>query len=165
MREMVFGAGLAKITYYDGQRFSVAAEGLAAPGGINASPDLGTIYVAETQGSRVSAFSREPATGALTYKGAADLPSLPDNIDVTPDGTLYVAAHANAIALVQQFADATKVAPTQVFRIPAGTLKAEQVFYTKGDVISAGSVAAVLDDMMLLGSITDKKVMLCRTPA
>jgi len=165
MREMVFGAGLAKITYYDGQKFSVAAEGLAAPGGINASPDLTTIYVAETQGSRVSAYTRNAATGALTYKGEAALPSLPDNIDVAPDGTLYVAAHANAVALVRQFADATKVAPTQVFRIPADSLKATQVFFTKGEVISAGSVAAVHDDKMLLGSITDKKVMLCKTPA
>ena len=73
-------------------------------------------------------------------------------------------AHSNAIALVQQFADPTKVAPTQVFRIPADSLKATQVFFTKGDLISAGSIAATLGDKMLLGSITDKKVMLCKTP-
>jgi arylesterase/paraoxonase len=165
MREMVFGASLAAITYYDGSKFSVAFDGTASPGGINASPDLGTIYVAETQGSRITAFKREAATGALTQTGAAELPSLPDNIDVAADGSLWVTAHANAIALVQQFADPTKVAPTQVFRIPADTMKATQVFFSTGDVISAGSIAATLGDKMLLGSITDKKVMLCKTPA
>jgi arylesterase/paraoxonase len=164
LREMVFGAALAQITYYDGARFSVAAEGLAAPGGINASPDLGTIYVAETQGRRVSAFARDAATGALRSTGAADLPSLPDNIDVEPSGTLWVAAHADAVALVRQFADTARVAPTQVFRIVPDTLTATQVFFSNGGVISAGSVAAVHGPTMLLGSITDTKVMRCATP-
>jgi arylesterase / paraoxonase len=165
MREMVFGAALAAITYYDGATFSVAVKATASPGGINAAPDLGTIYVAETQGRRVSAFKRDAATGALAKIGAADLPSLPDNIDVAEDGALWVTAHADAIALVRQFADPAKVAPTQVFRIPADTMTAAQVFYTTGDVISAGSVAATLGDKMLLGSITDKKVMLCVKPS
>ena len=100
----------------------------------------------------------------LTKTSAVDLGSLPDNIDVAADGALWVTAHANATALVQQFADPKKVAPTQVFRIPAGSMKATQVFYNKGDMLSAGSVAATLGDKMLLGSITDKKVMLCKTP-
>ncbi len=165
MREMVFGAAISAITYYDGTKFSVAFDGTASPGGINASPDLSTIYVAETQASKVTVFKRDVATGVLTRTGAADLPSLPDNIDVAADGSLWVTAHANAIALVQQFADPTKVAPTQVFRIPADTLKATQVFFSKGDLISAGSIAATLGDKMLLGSITDKKVMLCKAPA
>ena len=164
MREMAFGASLAAVTYYDGTKFSVAIDGTASPGGINASLDLGTIYVAETQANRVSMFKRDVATSKLTPTGAAELPSLPDNIDVAADGSLWVTAHSNAIALVQQFADPTKVAPTQVFRIPADSLKATQVFFTKGDLISAGSIAATLGDKMLLGSITDKKVMLCKTP-
>lgn len=164
MREMVFGASLAAITYYDGTKFSVAADGLASPGGINASPDLATIYVAETQGHAVSYWSRDVATGALSRSGEAPLPSLPDNIDVAADGALWVTAHANAVALVQQFADATKVAPTQVLRIPPGSTTAAQVFFNKGDLLSAGSVAATLDDKMLVGSITDKKVLLCKTP-
>ncbi|MDX2142907.1 MAG: hypothetical protein SFV19_06110 [Rhodospirillaceae bacterium] len=164
MREMVFGAALAQITYYDGAKFSVAAAGLAAPGGINASADLSTIYVAETQGQRVSIWAREPASGTLSPKGQIDLPSLPDNIDVAEDGALWVTAHADAIALVRQFADATKEAPTQVFRVPAQSTTATQVFFSTGDVISAGSVAATLGDKMLLGSITDKKVMLCEKP-
>jgi arylesterase / paraoxonase len=164
MREMVFGASLAAITYYDGAKFSVAYDGTASPGGINASLDLSTIYVAETQGNRITAFARDAATGVLKPSGVADIPSLPDNIDVAADGALWVTAHANAVALVQQFADATKVAPTQVFRIPPDTLKAQQVFFNKGDMLSAGSVAATLGDKMLLGSITDKKVMLCQTP-
>ena len=155
MREMAFGASLAAVTYYDGTKFSVAIDGTASPGGIN---------VAETQANRVSMFKRDVATSKLTPTGAAELPSLPDNIDVAADGSLWVTAHSNAIALVQQFADPTKVAPTQVFRIPADSLKATQVFFTKGDLISAGSIAATLGDKMLLGSITDKKVMLCKTP-
>jgi arylesterase/paraoxonase len=100
MREMVFGAALAQVTYYDGAKFSVAWSGAASPGGIAVSPNLATIYLAETQGYRVSAFKRDAATGALTETGEAALPSLPDNIDVAADGSLWVVAHANAIALV-----------------------------------------------------------------
>ena len=164
MRETVFGAALAQVTYYDGAKFSVAVDDVASPGGIAVSADLATIYLAETQGKRILAFKRDVASGALTQTGSALLPSLPDNIDVAADGALWVVAHANAIAMIQQFADPAKVAPTQVFRIPADTMTARQVFFTTGSVISTGSVAATLDDKMLLGSITDKKVMLCQRP-
>lgn len=165
MRETVFGAAIAQITYYDGAKFSVAYDGVASPGGINASPDLSTIYVAETQGHKVTSFKRDATTGALTKTGEVDLNSLPDNIDVADDGALWVASHSNAIALVRQFADETKVAPTQIFRITASEkMDAKQVFFNTGDLLSAGSVAAVSNGKMLLGSITDRKVLLCDTP-
>ncbi|MSO99072.1 MAG: SMP-30/gluconolactonase/LRE family protein [Rhodospirillaceae bacterium] len=164
MRETVFGAAFAQVTYFDGAKFSVALDGAASPGGIAVSADLATIYLAETQGKRISAFKRDATNGALSEIGTAPLPSLPDNIDVAADGSLWVVAHANAIALIRQFTDPTKVAPTQVFRIPADTMTARQVFFTTGNAISAGSIAATVGDKMLLGSITDKKVMLCQRP-
>ncbi|MBL8630363.1 MAG: SMP-30/gluconolactonase/LRE family protein [Rhodospirillaceae bacterium] len=164
-RESMLGAAIAQITYFDGEKFSVAYDGVAAPGGINVSPDMGTVYVAETQGHKVTAFRRDVVTGKLTHLYDIPLNSLPDNIDVAADGSLWVASHANAIALVRQFADKTKVAPTQIFRITTeGKPEAKQVFFTKGDVISAGSVAAVSNGKMLVGSITDKKILLCDEP-
>ncbi len=164
-REGVLGSPIAQITYYDGEKFSVAYDGVAAPGGIATSPDLKTVYVAETQGHKVSTFSRDVATGKLTHVSDIPLNSLPDNIDIAEDGTLWIASHANAIALVRQFADESKVAPTLIFRVTA-TEKPDvkQVFYTKGDVISAGSVAATHNGKMLLGSITDKKILVCEQP-
>jgi len=164
MRESVLGAAIAAITYYNGEKFSVAYDGVASPGGINVSADFNTVYVAETQGQKVSAFKRDAASGALTKASEVELNSLPDNIDVAADGSLWVASHANAIALVRQFADATQVAPTQVFRIRAESLAAAQVFFNTGDLISAGSVAATQGGKMLLGSITDRKILVCDTP-
>jgi arylesterase/paraoxonase len=164
-RESILGSPIAQITYFDGEKFSVAYDGVAAPGGINISPDMKTVYVAETQGHKVSTFSRDNATGKLTHVSDIPLNSLPDNIDIAADGSLWIASHANAIALVRQFADPTKFAPTLVFRVvPTETPDVKQVFFTKGEVISAGSVAATVNGKMLLGSITDKKILLCDQP-
>jgi arylesterase/paraoxonase len=164
LREAMFGAAIAEITYYDGTKFSTAYDGVASPGGINTSADFSTVYVAETQGHKVSSFKRDAATGALTKTGEVDLNSLPDNIDMAADGSLWVTSHSNSIALVRQFADPTQVSPTQIFRITPEKLEAKQVFYNKGNLISAGSVAATHNGKMLVGSITDKKVLLCDAP-
>ena len=73
--------------------------------------------------------------------------------------------HVPQSGLEDQGADETKVAPTLIFRVvPGPTADVKQVFYTDGSVISAGSVAATHNGKMLLGSITDKKVLMCATP-
>jgi arylesterase/paraoxonase len=166
-QELLLRRGLANVVYYDGYAMRVVAPGLKSPSGIDASSDRTRLYVAETSGNRVSVFRRDVVDGDLEHIGGADLGSAPDNIVVDEDDTVWIAAHARVLALVRSFANAANRAPTQVFawRAPsvAGS-RPEVVYLNLGDEISAGSVAAPWRERLLIGSITDRKVLLCTNP-
>jgi arylesterase / paraoxonase len=132
------------------------------------SPDGTRLYVSETAGNRIAVFARNGASGDLSLQGHVELGSAPDNITVNGDGSVWVAAHAKVLALIQHFGDATRLAPTQVFRLTFGAdvaaTQVEEVYLNLGEEISAGSVGAVFDRQLLIGSITERKLLRCRLP-
>ena len=166
--ELLFRRGLSTVAYFDGKTMRVVASGLKSAAGIGMSPDGSQVYVSETSGNRIAVFARNPASGDLTLRGHVDIGSAPDNINVNADGSVWVAAHAKVLALVRHFGDATQLAPTQVLRLdmaadPAQT-KVTPVYLNLGEEISAGSVGAVYNRELLIGSITERKLLRCRLP-
>lgn len=159
--ELLLARGLSPIVFFDGETMAVSRSDLAAASGINASLDGKEIYVAETLGERVRSFSRSGGA-ALDENAVFELDSGADNIDVAADGTLWVAAHANMLKLIQHFADANSPAPTQIWRVDPSTGSAETVYVNAGDEISAGSVGATHGARLLIGSITEAKVLVCQ---
>jgi len=155
--EMPFARRLSPLVMYDNGSASVLRNDLASPAGINA--DAEHLYVAETGGKRVSVYALDDLSGPP--RQIVRLPSAPDNIDIAADGSLWVAAHANTLALIRHFIDAQNPAPSQVFRIDSGTFEPVQRFLDLGENLSAGSVGATYANWLLLGSITEPHVLLC----
>ncbi len=164
MREMLYGAAYATVVYFDGASFHGVAADVTTGSGINVSPDGKYIYVAETTAQRLGIFARDTRLGLLARTGTVELSSAPDNIDVTADGILHVAAHANTIGLIRSFADPATKAPSQVLRIDtsdAGNVIVEEILLDDGSMLSAGSVGAAWENGLLVGSIMDRKILLC----
>jgi arylesterase/paraoxonase len=155
--EMLFARRLSPLVMYDSGSASVVRSDLASPAGINA--DAQYLYVAETGGKRLSVFRLDDLSGPPHQ--TIDLPSAPDNIDIAEDGSLWVAAHANTLALIRHFGDPQSPAPSQVFKIDTETFEPAQQFLDLGDGLSAGSVGATYGNWLLLGSITEPHVLLC----
>lgn len=165
--ELLFRRGLSKVVYFDGRTMRAVATGLKSASGIAMSPDGSRVYVAETSGNRVSVFARNAASGDLTFVEHVELGSAADNINVDADGSVWIAAHAKVLALGLHFGDATKLAPTQVFRfLPGakGDARLTEVYLDSGQAISAGSVGAAVNKQLLIGSITERKILRCRLP-
>lgn len=169
--EMLFRRGLSPIVYVDGGAARVAAAGLKAAAGIAMSPDGTRVYASETAGNRIAVYARNPGTGELDLLGRLPVEGAPDNLNVDSDGSVWVAAHAKVLALFRHFADAGQPAPTRILRYtPDGTAGGpvagalEDVLVDSGERISAGSVGAAWGRRLLVGSITERKVLDCRLP-
>jgi hypothetical protein len=80
---------------------------------------------------------------------------------------VWIAAHAKFLALIRSFADAKNLAPTEVLRFDPrreGADRLQAVYVNMGEQISAGAGATVYENSVLIGSITDRKMLRCRLP-
>jgi arylesterase/paraoxonase len=156
------GEKLTELVYFDGNDYSVVADDIQSGGGINISPDYGTLYIAETGGKRIRVAGLDPSDGSVTTTQYVDLGTSPDNIDVAADGSLWIGAHSNVAALVMHFIVGSK-APSQVVRIDLSGEQplVEEMYLNAGQQISASSVGATYGNTLLIGSITDRKLLIC----
>jgi arylesterase/paraoxonase len=157
------GIGASPITWFDGSSARYVATDIASGGGINGSADGTSLYVSETAGQRLRVFARA-STGELLERSRVDLPTSPDNVDVAGDGSLWITGHASTFALIRHFINGSP-APTQVLRLAldaeaSGT--AEEIYLDDGQQMSAGSIGATWNDLLLIGSITAKQLLVCR---
>ncbi len=167
MQELLFRRGLATWLVFDGEKMRVVDSGLKSGAGIAMSLDGTKIYVSETSANRIRVYARKPTSGDVSLSETIDIGSAPDNINLAGDGSLWIAAHAVTPALIRHFMDAKKLAPTQIFRLPpdaAPNKRLTEIYLNAGEQISAGSVAAAFGNEMLVGSITERKVLRCRIP-
>jgi arylesterase/paraoxonase len=156
------GLTVTDLIYFDGEEYAVVADDIESGGGINVSQDYATLYIAETSANALRVVKRNPADGTVETLQRIDLGSGPDNVNVAEDGTLLIGAHSNLVALVMHFIVGSD-SPTQVLRIDAGANPptVEEIYLNKGQEISAGSGADQFGNMLLIGSITDKKILVC----
>jgi len=156
------GEKLTELVYFNGSDYSVVANDIQSGGGINISPDYRTLYIAETGGKRIRVVGLDPSDGSVTTTQYVDLGTSPDNIDVAEDGSLWVGAHSNVAALVMHFIMGSN-APTQIVRIDLSgdQPRVEEKYLNAGQQISAGSVGVTYGKKLLIGSITDRKLLIC----
>jgi arylesterase/paraoxonase len=156
------GIGASPLTYFDGADARNVIADIASGGGINVSADGRTLYVAETAGKRVRVLARSQ-NGDVTERGRIGIDTSPDNIDVAADGSLWVAGHANTLALIRHFIGGSP-APTQLWRVvpgAGGEAQSEEIYLDDGREMSAGSVGATFGNLLLIGSITARQVLIC----
>ncbi len=106
-------------------------------------------------------LSRNAADGSVETVATIPLGTSPDNVDVADDGSLWIGAHSNVVALVMHFIMGAN-APSQVLRVTLnGATQIEEIYLNRGDEISASSVGVSYGDKLLIGSITARKILVC----
>jgi len=156
------GEQLTNLVYFDGNNYAVVAKDIHSGGGINASADYTTLYISETGSKEIRVVSRDLSNGSVTTLETIPLGTSPDNIDVAEDGSLWVGAHSNVVALAMHFIMGSK-APSQVLRIDLSGKEplVEEIYLNGGQQISAGSGGTTYGDKLLIGSITARKLLIC----
>lgn len=165
LSEIVLRRGRSTIVLHDDTGMRVVADGLKSASGLALSPDGSRLYVAETVGKDVRVFSRDLVSNDLSSLTSIAVPGAPDNLGTDPDGVVWIAVHPKTLDLIRHFGDASHPAPTRIMRLSGtatGGSELIQVFLDEGTRISAGSGGTVIDGELLIGSITDRKVLRCR---
>jgi arylesterase / paraoxonase len=162
--ERVLRRGLSSLGYFDGKAMRALVRDLASGTGIAGSTDGRNVYVSESLAHRINVYARDAASGALTRERHIDLASAPDAIVVDEHGNLWIAAHPRQLALWRHLAGSANPTPTQVLRISPIDWEPVEVYLNRGEEFSAGGVAAVLGKTLLVGSITERRLLRCALP-
>jgi len=177
------GRPMSTIAYFDGSSTSIAARNLSQVSGIIGSKDGNFIFASETTAKRIAVFNRNSSNGELERIYRIKLNGSPDNINVSEDGSLIVANIPKVMALIQHFIalqkGEIKPSPSQVVQIKYKTVvdrdhddsnlwgsrvtdvEKNELFLSDGTDISTASVGAIWDNRLFIGSIDDKKMLIC----
>jgi arylesterase / paraoxonase len=158
---------LGNVLFYDGSGFRISHRRTKYANGINIGHDGTRLYLSETVGRRVTAFDRDPQTHALVVTDVLDAKTGVDNIDVAPDGSLWIAAHPRLLEFGPHARDAARRSSAEVLRLvdlPGQGLTASTVYLNDGHAISAPATAAVRNGLMLIGPVFDPFVLACPMP-
>jgi len=74
-------------------------------------------------------------------------------------------SHPKLLTFVKYSKDPEKLSPAQVLKITVqkpGSYTVDEIYLNSGEPLSGSSVAAVFGDTMLIGSVFDARVLLCR---
>ena len=131
--------------------------------GVQVSADKSTLYVAETTGKHLSAYSINAATGALSLQIDQPINSGLDNIEIDEAGNLWVVGHPKTFDFLAHAGDAAKRSPSQIFKVNVSekTMKATEIYLNDGNPISGASVAAPIGGRFLVGSVFEPFILDC----
>ncbi|XP_060588139.1 serum paraoxonase/arylesterase 2-like [Ruditapes philippinarum] len=149
------------VVYFDGTNYAEVADSMIMPNGIYLSRDRKYVYVAAGLADSINIFERE-ANNNLELVQDFFLHASADNILIEPKtGNLLTAIHPilHETAAHLEAPDLHR-APTKVLMIHMKNSSyandITELYSDEGNNISAGSVASIYDNKMLIGSVQDK---------
>lgn len=164
------GGTSGAVWYFDGQTGREVATGIGFANSPALSPDGRRLYVSGTLDRTLHIFDRDPATGALTPAEKVFIGSGLDNLDVEPDGRIWIGSHPKLFTWLAHARDPANVAPSQVLVVePAASGSGgavDQVLLQDGTRDFSGATVAVRDgSTLVMGSVFDRGIRVCRLPA
>lgn len=126
--------------------------------GINISPDGTLLYLATSLERTLYLYSIRP-DGRLIEHSSHRFDTMLDNIDVAPDGMLWIAAQPKKLAFFRYAKNPKHPSPSEVLEVElnqSNTYESHRVVYRNdGTPLAASSVAARYGSTLLIGSVFD----------
>ena len=159
--EVFLGLPLGDLVYFDGEEAVIAASGFAYANGVNVSLDGQKIYVAETIGHNLAVFDRETNTGELSSRRDYGLSTGVDNIDVAPDGSLYIGAHPDLLAFTAHAGDPETISPSQVVRFDPEDGAITTVYASLDGELNGSATGAFWNGTLLVSGVFEPRLARC----
>lgn len=158
--DFLLGLPTGAIFHYDGNSWSVVADGLQFPNGLTLNKDGDMLFVAEMRAEAIRRYARDPATDQLEMEERIQLPSFPNNLSVDDQDRILIGAVPQPFAYKAFTERLRDMAPSQVIRLSDGEV--ETIFQDTGRELSAATVASQVGNRTLIGSAADDKFLMCQ---
>ena len=156
--------GTGNICYFDGKTMQKTnVEGIKYANGINKSADGKKIFLAATSAKKIWVYERNILTGVLTQVDEIDTNTGVDNIELDIEGNLWVGCHPQMLKFLSHAKDEKALSPSEIIKIKysgKGQYQQKTVYMNDGSDISASSVGAVYKDILLIGPVFQRHVVL-----
>ncbi|MCC8376102.1 MULTISPECIES: arylesterase [Photorhabdus] len=158
---------LARVLLIDDSGVHTLLDGLHFANGIYYDRQRERLYVAETTSGAVSSWAWQPGgTAPMLLSRATGLHGV-DNIMPDEKGDrLLVAAHPQLLKLAAYQKDAQVRSPSLVWQLAIASNgeaeRAQVIHQSHGQMLAAISVAAPLADQVVMGSVFDNGLLMCR---
>lgn len=161
--EDYLGLPLASVSYFDGVEGHTVISGLRLANGLALSEDQEKLYVAETTAGRVTRYKQVRDRLVWTKDESLDVHMGVDNFEWDGTGHLLNAGHPKLFDFKAHMKDAKALSPSQVIRIDvnAEPMTYETIYLNAGEALSGASVAATLNDTILIGSVFEEHFLRC----
>jgi len=153
----------SSVVFFDGKAAQVVAEDLRMANGIALSKDLNTLYVAETTGRQITRFKRGEDLNQWHRAESLSVDSGVDNLEWDQEGRLLTGAHPKLFDFLGHAKQADNLSSSQVIRfdVSQDQMTFETLYLNLGDELSGSSVAAMLDEELLVGAVFEPHFLRC----
>ena len=159
------GRAISKVVKYNGKTFREVAEGITYANGINYDASRQLLYVASPRKFLVKVYSRNE-DNSLEFIEDIPCGTGVDNIEIDPEGHLWIGAHPNLLRFAAYAKGNKPTAPSEIIKVEyrgKGDYSVESLFTDDGNLMSGSSVAAPFGDLILTGNVMDSKFLILQS--
>ena len=155
--EDLLGFKRSNVGYFDGSKYRIVAEDIAYANGINIDHSKDILFVASPRHVKVIPYNIKE-DGSLDKIEEIPCKSGVDNIEMGPDGKLWIGSHPKALLTLPYFAGTRAYSPSEIITIDyrgKGDYDVKSIYESDGVDMSASTVALPYKDKIYIGCVMD----------
>lgn len=157
LAENYLGLPISDVVYFDGTGYRQVADGIAYANGIAGITQRNILFVASPRAFAIKVYSVGDK-GTLHHIEDIHCGTGVDNIEITPEETLWIGAHPNLLRFTSYAAGKSKTSPTEILRLQyrsTGDYELMPVFTNSGELVSASTIAIPYKNLVYIGNVMD----------
>lgn len=155
---------ICNVLYFNGQDYSVAADGISFANGINLDRERNLLFVASPRRFCVKVY--EPMEdGSLEFIEDIPCGTGVDNIEFDHEGNLWIGCHPDLLYFAGYAKGRKDISPSEIIKIEyraQGDYTVTSVYENDGSQLSATSVASPYGDLIFTGTVKDDKMLILK---
>lgn len=158
------GLGVSNVMYFDGENYKEVATGISYANGINYDKKRKLLFVAAPRNFEVKVY-KVNEDGSLNFIEDIDCNTGVDNIEFDSEGNLWIGAHPNLLAFSSYAAENKAISPSEIIKIQyrgKNDYTIEKVYVNDGSEMSASTVAAPYQDVIITGNVMDSHFLILK---
>lgn len=158
------GLSLSNVIYFDGENYREVAHGIAYANGINFDAKRNLLFVASPRKFLIKVYKKE-LNGNLKFIEDIFCGTGVDNIEFDTNGNLWIGAHPNLMKFASYAKGKIAIAPSEIIKINycgKNDYSIEKIFLDDGSSMSASTVAAPFNNLILTGNVMDSKFLILK---